>query len=47
MTGRTQVKIRFNLDDNDDLGSDYLSYYSGNYGTSTSRPVIVIYYTVP
>lgn len=46
-TGRTQLKLRFNLDDNDDLGADYISYNSGNHATSTSRPVLVIYYTLP
>lgn len=46
-TGRTQFKLRFNLDDNDDLGNDYISYNSGNHATSSSRPVLVLYYTVP
>jgi beta-lactamase superfamily II metal-dependent hydrolase len=45
-TGRTQVKVRFNLDDNDDLSADYMGFNSGE-ATSTSRPVLIVIYTVP
>lgn len=46
LTGRTQVKVRFNLDDNDDLSNDYMGFHSGE-ATSTSRPLLVVTYTVP
>ncbi len=46
LTGRTQVKIRFNLDDNDDLSNDYMGFSSGE-ATTSSRPVLIITYTVP
>ena len=46
MTGRTQVKVRFNLDDNDDLSGDYMGFRSGE-ATTTSRPVLIVNYTVP
>ena len=44
--GKTQIRIRFSLDDNDDRGNDYLNIYSGN-AVQTNRPVIVIRYRLP
>lgn len=44
--GRTQLKIRFNQDDNDDLSSDYMGFNAGEAATA-SRPVLIITYTVP
>lgn len=46
LTGRTQVKVRFNLDDNDDLSGDYMGFRSGE-ATTTSRPVLIVNYVVP
>jgi hypothetical protein len=46
LTGRTQVKVRFNLDDNDDLSNDYMGFNSGE-AVSSSRPVLVVTYSVP
>ncbi len=43
-TGTTQLRVYFNLDDNDDNGNDYLGYYSGNHTTSANRPQLVITY---
>ncbi len=43
-TGTTQLRIYFNLDDNDDGGNDYLGYYSGNSTTSGNRPQLVVTY---
>jgi hypothetical protein len=43
-TGTTQIRIYFNLDDNDDGGNDYLGYYSGENGTAANRPQLVITY---
>jgi hypothetical protein len=45
-TGTTQFRLRFQKDDNDDMGADYLKFYSGNAGTA-SRPVLIIQYYVP
>jgi len=45
-TGVTQFRLRFALDDNDDLGADQLICYSGN-ATSTYRPQLIIRYYVP
>jgi hypothetical protein len=40
-TGTTQLRVYFNLDDNDDLGNDYMGYYSGE-ATSANRPQLVV-----
>jgi hypothetical protein len=42
--GTTQLRIYFNLDDNDDGGNDYIGYYSGDYSTSSYRPQLVVTY---
>lgn len=42
--GTTQLRVYFNLDDNDDNGNDYLGYYSGNDTTSANRPQLVVTY---
>ncbi len=45
LTGATQLRLRFSLGDNDDLGTDFLKFYSGNYTTIPSfRPMLVIAY---
>jgi autotransporter-associated beta strand protein len=46
-TGPTQFRLRFQLDDNNDHGADFLKFYSGNYFFSSYRPVLLIEYTVP
>jgi carboxypeptidase T len=43
-TGTTQLRVSFNLDDNDDTGNDYLGYYSGENGTAGNRPQLVVTY---
>ena len=43
-TGTTQLRVYFNLDDNDDTGNDYLGYYSGENGTAANRPQLVVTY---
>ena len=43
-TGRTQLRVYFALDDNDDLGADYIGYYSGNDQTAANRPQLVVTY---
>jgi pectate lyase len=46
-TGRTQVRIYFDLDDDDDGSNDYLGYYSGNASNSANRPALIIEYILP
>ena len=43
-TGTTQLRIYFNLDDNDDTGNDYIGYYSGDNTTAANRPQLVVTY---
>jgi hypothetical protein len=43
-TGTTQLRLRFKLDDNNDHGADYLSFFSGNAPASPDRPLLLVYY---
>lgn len=43
-TGLTQFRLRFARDDNDDMGGDYLKFYSGE---STDPPELIITYYAP
>lgn len=45
-TGATQFRLYFPKDDNNDLGADIITFYSGNAGAAT-RPKLVIQYYVP
>ncbi len=45
LTGMTQFRLRFNIDDNNDSGTDCLKIYSGNAGVA-SRPKLIIQYYV-
>lgn len=46
LRGITQIRLRFQLDDNDDLGDDYLRFYSGDYIDITARPRLLVEYYV-
>lgn len=46
-TGTTQFRLRFKLDDDNDNLADYMKFFSGNYTTSTSCPLLIIQYYVP
>lgn len=46
-TGITQMRMRFNLDDNNDRGTDIIKFYSGNIATVSYRPQLVVEYYVP
>jgi subtilisin family serine protease len=43
-TGTTQFRVYFNLGNNNDLGSDYVGYYSGENSTAANRPQLVVTY---
>jgi hypothetical protein len=49
LAGVTQFRLRFKLDDNDDMSADYLRFFGGNYTANpTYRPVLIIsYYIFP
>ncbi len=46
-TGSTQFRLRFQIDDDDDLSADTLKLYSGDTATLDLRPVLVIEYYLP
>jgi hypothetical protein len=45
--GTTQLRVYFEVDDNDDGGNDYIGYYAANNGTAANRPQLVIDYLPP
>jgi beta-glucanase (GH16 family) len=46
LKGATQLRLRFQKDDNDDGAADYLKIYSGN-APLASRPQLIVAYYVP
>jgi hypothetical protein len=46
-TGSTQFRLKFQLDDNDDLGADTIKFYSGDTASLDYRPVLQVEYYVP
>jgi hypothetical protein len=44
LKGFTQFRLRFQLDDNDDLGIDQLRFYSGDHKELADRPRLVVEY---
>ena len=44
--GRTQIRLRFLMDDNNDNGADTLNLYSGN-SIRANRPKLIVKYYVP
>lgn len=47
LKGVTQFRLGFQLDDDDDRLEDYVSFFSGNFGTLSARPQLTIKYYVP
>jgi len=46
LKGTTQFRLRFQKDDNDDLGADYLKIFSGN-APAANRPRLIVEYVIP
>jgi hypothetical protein len=46
LTGVTQIRLLFKLDDDNDHVADYIQFYSGN-ALEPNRPQLIIEYTVP
>ena len=46
-TGKTQFRLRFAKDDNNNAIAEYMSFFSGNYSISSSRPILIVTYYVP
>ncbi|MES1242226.1 MAG: S8 family serine peptidase [Acidobacteriota bacterium] len=43
-TGTTQFRLTFTLDDNDDLGFDYIGFYAGENATTSNKPQLTVVY---
>jgi serine protease AprX len=43
-TGTTQLRLTFTLDDNDDLGFDYIGFFAGENATTSNKPQLTITY---
>jgi hypothetical protein len=46
-TGPTQFRLRFQIDDNDDLGADTIKFYSGDTAIIDNRPLLLVEYYLP
>jgi len=46
-TGRTQIRLRFTLDDNNNHANDFMNIYSGNASVLADRPRLIIRYYLP
>ncbi len=44
LQGTTQMRIAFDLDDNDDGGNDYMGYYAADNNNASNRPQLVVTY---
>ena len=47
LTGLTQIRLRFSLDDNDNMSSDFIRFISGDHPYPSLRPVLIITYFIP
>jgi len=47
LTGTTQLRLRFQLQDDDDSLNDARSFYSGESATVADRPLLTVTYTTP
>ena len=44
LTGKTQFRVRYQNDDDNDGVADYMSYATGNHGTAAFRPTLTVKY---
>lgn len=47
LTGKTQFRLQFGKDDNNNNLADYMRFFSGNYLTVSARPTLIIEYYEP
>ena len=47
LTGATQYRLAFSMDDNDNGRADWFMYYSGNFRTVSYQPVLIVSYYIP
>ncbi len=46
-TARTQFRLRFALDDNNDTVANFAAFFSGDAPTPSDRPILIVQYYVP
>ena len=44
LTGTTQFRLRFQLDDDNDFTDDFIKFFSGDYSSAGARPQLVVEY---
>ncbi len=47
LKGTTQIRLRFQVDDNDDMSADMIKFFSGNHSTFAYRPLLIVEYYIP
>ena len=47
LTGGTQFRLRFAIDDNNDRGADFVAFYAGDATTVANRPVLIVECSIP
>ncbi len=47
LLGDTQIRLGFQIDDNDDRNNDYLTFFSGNAKALSDRPQLLVKYYLP
>jgi uncharacterized delta-60 repeat protein len=46
-SGITQFRLRFDLDDNDDLSADYMKFFAGDATDEANQPQLIVSYVLP
>ena len=47
LQGTTQIRMRYDLEDNDNMSGDYNIYYSGDAVSLATRPLLVVEFNIP
>ncbi len=47
LSGSTQFRLRFALDDNNDNSADFIKFFSGDGSITANQPVLIVEYTLP
>jgi len=47
LTGTTQIRLRHQIQDNDDLAADVRYFWAGDAATAANRPLLTVTYTTP
>jgi hypothetical protein len=47
LTGTTEFRLAFSLDDNNNATADFIKFFSGNHATAGVRPQLIVEYYLP